>query len=227
MIMVQRHSQQKYTVTTDLFALETLSLFLDGLSIVGTILVSSHTIVLQDAINHIFLQHHKLTQPPTVESNTGIKCATSSYTALTIMQWQLCSENLKTDSYQECYVVPDMHNFGPPTLSATWAMMSRGISQRRRLFGFLFLDIEGSYWKAGADCATDTICTTFHIHCTNHEGPLPEMQPKLLLQTGPKEKLNTVLWMLTRCKHCHMIMPEGYKHAGHPERYATQNPVRG
>ncbi len=93
----------KQIVITDLFALEPLSLFLDGFSIIGTVLVSSHTVVLQDAINHIFLQHHKLTQPPAVESNTGINCATSSYTALTVMQWQLCQEDLNTYSNQECY----------------------------------------------------------------------------------------------------------------------------
>lgn len=46
----------------------------------------------------------------------------------------------------------------PSTLSATCAMMKRGMSQRRLLFGFLFLDELGSYLKAGADCATDTIC---------------------------------------------------------------------
>ena len=37
-------------------------------------------------------------------------------------------------------------------------MMKRGMSQRRLLFGFLFLDEEGSYLKAGADCAMETIC---------------------------------------------------------------------
>lgn len=62
MTMMQRHSWQKQPVTTDLFTLEPLSLFLDGLSVIGTVLVPSHTIVLQDAINHIFLHHHKFNQ---------------------------------------------------------------------------------------------------------------------------------------------------------------------
>lgn len=44
------------------------------------------------------------------------------------------------------------------TFSATWATMNKGMSQRRRLFGFRFLESLGLYLKAGTEWATDTIC---------------------------------------------------------------------
>lgn len=44
------------------------------------------------------------------------------------------------------------------TLSATWATIKRGMSHRRRLFGFRFLESLGLYLKAGTDWATETIC---------------------------------------------------------------------